>query len=94
MSVYKQINLRSLLRDINSRLPDNKLLAIEQRDLRSINAISKGVKDGLGGSLGGASRILEVINHTIEVSRELEISENAIQKWIELESVHLSMYLN
>lgn len=94
MSAREQNNLRSLLRKINSRLSVKEGLSTEQKDLRNISAVFQGAELNFGEQLCCVSRMLQAIQSTIEVARKLELPEGTIRKWVILESVCLSKFLN
>ena len=95
MDANNVVNLNSLLKRLNGSLAAKSEIASEQREIRNIEAIFRGVEKALSEVFADESSLMLVtINHTTQIAREFELSEEAIQRWIMLRSANLWPSLN
>jgi hypothetical protein len=88
------VNLNSLLNRLNDHVPDKSEIKYDQRDIRNLEAIFKGVEKALSEFLFGESLILGSVYHTTLIARDFEFPEEAIQNWTSLKSEGLYPNLN
>ena len=88
------VNLNVLLKKLNGHLGEKGDIPSNQRDVRNIDAIFRGVKKALSEYLFGEGLMLASIHHTIQLAQEFELSDVAIQDWTMLKSASLCQNYN